>query len=112
VELFFSASFDPVRIDSNDERMILTVEDRRRPALLVEKEHFTYEHFEMSMEFARTQGRAVELSGMRSGITLAQLEREDVSSALARAGLSDLCDKLTAERILSACREAKNPYAD
>ncbi|GAB4125766.1 MAG: hypothetical protein Tsb0027_24940 [Wenzhouxiangellaceae bacterium] len=112
VELFFSASFDPVRIDSNDERMILTVEDRRRPALLVEREHFTYEHFEMSMEFARTQGRAVDLSGMRSSITLAQLEREDVSSVLARAGLSELCDKLTAERILIACREAKNPYAD
>lgn len=112
VELYFSSSFDPVRIDSNDDKMILTVEDRRRPALLIDKEHFTYEHFEMSMEFARTQGRSVLLDGIRRGIALAQLECVDVSSALERAGLKILCDQITPERILMACREAKNPYAD
>lgn len=56
IDLYLSASFDPVRIDSNDEAMIITVEDRRQPALKINRDHFTYEHFETSMEFARNQG--------------------------------------------------------
>jgi len=110
VELFLSQSFDPVRIDSNDEAMILTVEDRRSPALKVTKHHFTYEHFEMSMEFAREQGKKVKLGGVRSGIELAQLEEQDVSAALDYAGMSDLCQKLVPAKILQACLESKNPY--
>ncbi|PLW83646.1 hypothetical protein CWI75_04665 [Kineobactrum sediminis] len=110
VDLYLSASFDPVRIDSNDEAMILTVEDRRSPALMVKKSHFTYEHFETSMEFARNQGDQVSLQGVRSGIGLAQLEEQDVTAVLTNSGMGDLCKHITPEVILQACRESKNPY--
>lgn len=110
IDLYLSASFDPVRIDSNDEAMIITVEDRRQPALKVNRDHFTYEHFETSMEFARNQGTKVNLDGMRSGIELAQIEEKDVCRALERAGMAELCNKITPVVILQACRESKNPY--
>ena len=35
IELFLLSMFDPLRIDSSDNAMILTVEDRRRPALRI-----------------------------------------------------------------------------
>lgn len=110
IELYLSTSFDPVRIDSNDEAMILTVEDRRSPALRITKDHFTYQHFEMSMEFARRQGRKIELDGIREGIELAQLEEQDVTAVLERADMSALCERITPKRIVDACRESKNPY--
>ena len=110
IDLYLSASFDPVRIDSNDEAMIITVEDRRQPALKINRDHFTYEHFETSMEFARDQGTKVNLDGMRRGIEFAQIEEKDVSDALERAGMAELCNKITPQVILQACRESKNPY--
>ena len=112
VKLYLSASFDPVRIDSNDEAMILTVEDRRSPALMVKKSHFTYEHFETSMEFARSQGTNVELHGVRNGIELAQIEEVDVTSVLTHAGMGELCSRITPAVIVRACRASKNPYAN
>lgn len=110
IELYLSTSFDPVRIDSNDEAMILTVEDRRSPALKITKDHFTYQHFEMSMEFARGQGRKIQLDGVRDGIELAQLEEQDVTAVLGKANMAALCERLTPRRIVEACRESKNPY--
>ena len=110
IELYLSQSFDPVRIDSNDDAMIITIEDRRSHALKVIKHHFTYEHFEMSMEFARKQGRKVNLGGVRSDIKLLELQQQDVSAALNLAGMSELCQRLTPEKILKACLESKNPY--
>lgn len=110
VELYLTASFDPVRIDSNDDAMILTVEDRRRPALKITRNHFIYEHFETSMEFARNQGSKVNLEGMRRHIELAQIEERDVSTVLARAGMTELCQRITPAKIVRACIEVKNPY--
>lgn len=112
VKLYLSASFDPVRIDSNDEAMILTVEDRRSPALMVKKSHFTYEHFETSMEFARNQGTKVNLQGVRSGIELAQIDESDVSAVLASAKMEELCTRVTPVDIVQACRASKNPYTN
>ena len=110
IELYLCPFFDPVRIDSNDQAMILTVEDRRSPALKVTREHFTYEHFELQMEHARKQSRQVRLEGMREGIQLAEINEEDVVSVLRSAELDDLCERLAAETIVQACRAAKNPY--
>ena len=112
VELYLTASFDPVRIDSNDEAMILTVEDRRSPALMVKKNHFTYEHFETSMEFARSQGQRVVLEGVRKGIELAQIDKTDVVSVLEAAGMTAFLDRISPNAIAEACRASKNPYAD
>jgi hypothetical protein len=110
IDLYLTPVFDPVRIDSNDDAMILTVEDRRSPALRVTKDHFTYQHFELSMEFSRGQGRKVELGGVREGIELAELNAQDITTTLEYAGMQELCDRLTPERIVQACRESKNPY--
>lgn len=110
IELYLSASFDPVRIDSNDEAMILTVEDRRSPALMVKKSHFTYEHFETSMEFARSQGKKVTLDGMRKDVELAQIDEADVTSVLTAAGMTELCDRITSAKIVESCRAPTNPY--
>jgi hypothetical protein len=110
IDLYLSASFDPVRIDSNDEAMIITVEDRRQPALRINRDQFIYEHFETSMEFARDQGTKVNLDGMRHGIEIGAIEESDVSDALEKAGMAELCNKITPEVILKACRESKNPY--
>ncbi len=110
IELYLSQSFDPVRIDSNDEAMIITVEDRRSPALKVMKNHFTYKHFEMSMEFAREQGRIVNLGGVRKGIKLSQLQQQDIVDALSQADMSKICQRLTPRKILKACIESENPY--
>ena len=90
--------------------MILTVEDRRRPALKITRNHFIYEHFETSMEYARNQGSKVNLGGMRCDIELAQIEAQDVSNVLALAGMTELCDRITPAEIVRACREVRNPY--
>ncbi len=62
------------------------------------------------MEFARDQGTKVDLDGMRRGIEFAQIEESDVSDALERAGMTELCNKITPKVVLQACRESKNPY--
>lgn len=112
IELYLSKSFDPVRIDSNDEAMILTVEDRRSPALKVTKDHFSYTHFEMSMEFTREQGRKVTLGGARHGVELSMLESKDIVNILNAAGMSELCQKITPQKILQTCIVLENPYAN
>lgn len=112
IELYLSRVFDPVRIDSNDEAMILTVEDRRSPALKVTQEHFTYKHFDLQMQFARSQARRVHLAGMRENIELPEIEEGDVVEVLREADMHELCERLTVKRILQTCRESKNPYAN
>lgn len=110
IDIFLSKAFDPIRIDSNDEAMILTVEDRRSPALKITKSHFTYSHFELQMETARNQARRVDLSGMRKGIELAEVDVGDVESVMKISGMSDLCARLSPAAILNACKQSKNPY--
>lgn len=110
IEIFLSKSFDPMRIDSNDEAMIITVEDRRSPALRISRNHFTYSHFELQMTTARQQSRKVDLTGIRKGIELGEMTAADVSTVLQTAGMRALCDRLGADNILTACRKSKNPY--
>lgn len=110
VDIYLSPAFDPVRIDSNDQAMILTVEDRRSPALKVTKKHFTYETFELQMEYARNQARKISLDGVREAVQLAEINEADVAAVLYAAGLQPLCQRLTPTRILKACKESRNPY--
>lgn len=110
IDIYLSKSFDPIRIDSNDEAMILTVEDRRSPALKISRKHFTYEHFELQMRTAKDQSRKVNLAGMSRNIQIGEIQETDVISVMSSAGLSDLCSRLGAEKILSACIKSKNPY--
>lgn len=110
ISIYLSKKFDPIRIDGNDEAMILTVEDRRKPALMITKKHFTTDHFDLQMITARGQARKIELKGMRSGIQLAEISTADVENVLKNADLEDICNLITAERISEACKSLKNPY--
>jgi hypothetical protein len=110
ISIFLSSKFDPIRIDGSDEAMILTVEDRRSPALMITQKHFTANHFDMQMQTARDQARKIELNGMRSGIELAQIESQDVINVLAIAGLSEICEKITPKLIVNTCKASRNPY--
>lgn len=112
IELYLSQSFDPIRIDSNDDAMILTVENKSSPALKITKSHFIYEHFEMSMGFTRDQGRKLNLGGVSYGIELSKLKQEDIIAVLDKAEMTDLCQRLSPEKILQACLESENPYGN
>ncbi|EIM16874.1 hypothetical protein [Pseudomonas chlororaphis] len=110
ISIFLSGKFDPIRIDGSDEAMILTVEDRRSPALMITQKHFTANHFNLQMQTARDQARKINLGGMRHGIQLAEIDSNDVASVLATAGLGDICKQITAQAITIACKTSKNPY--
>jgi hypothetical protein len=110
ISIFLSGKFDPIRIDGSDEAMILTVEDRRSPALMITQKHFTANHFNLQMQTARDQARKINLSGMRHGIQLAEIDSNDVASVLETAGLGGICKQITAQVITTACKASKNPY--
>lgn len=110
IDLFLSSVFDPVRIDSNDDAMILTVEDRRSPALKLTKQHFMYAHFEQHMLYAREQGQSLKLEGLTRTETIAALTAEEIEDFLNKIGMGELCASLTAEKIETASRESRNPY--
>lgn len=112
IDLFLSSVFDPVRIDSNDKAMILTVEDRRSPALKLTSKHFMYNHFELQMRYAREQGRRIDLGGFAERATIAAIEEEDVRLFLTGIAMQELCERLTPTEIVAACRGARNPYED
>jgi hypothetical protein len=92
--------------------MILTVEDRRRPALKITKNHFMYNHFELQMRYACEQGRSISLLGFAERATIAAIEEVDVENFLEKINMKDLCDRLTVAVIVETCRGAKNPYED
>lgn len=110
ISIFLSGRFDPIRIDGSDEAMILTVEDRRSPALMITQKHFTVNHFNLQMQTARDQARKINLGGMRHGIQLAEIDSNDVASVLETAGLGGICKQITAQVITTACKTSKNPY--
>jgi hypothetical protein len=111
IDLFVTRVFDPVRIDSNEKQMILTVEDRSKSALKITREHFTYEHFNLQLQTVRSQAKRMELGGMRRGVEIAALQEEDIANVLAGAGMRQLAERLGIGEILAACRNDTNPYA-
>ena len=110
IDLYLSSVFDPVRIDANDNAMILTVEDRRSPALKITSDHFMFEHFDLQMQFSRQQAKNIKISGLKESNTVAALEEDDIEVFLTSIGLSDICSKLGSKNILDACRNVRNPY--
>lgn len=110
VDMYLNRNFDPIRIDSNDNCMILTVEDRRSPALKIANTHFTYHHFELQMLSARQQSRKIVLGGVRKGIELAEISTDDVRAVVEHAELREVLDRINDEEILKACLRSRNPY--
>ncbi|EUJ11161.1 hypothetical protein Meth11DRAFT_2001 [Methylophilaceae bacterium 11] len=110
IDLYLTSVFDPVRIDANDNAMILTVEDRRQPALKVTKEHFSYAHFDSQLKFTREQARPLDLVGLKASTSISTLTSKDIIDFCERINMKELCERLTAKSILKACKESKNPY--
>ena len=110
IDLYLSSVFDPVRIDANDHAMILTVEDRRSPALKITSDHFMFQHFDLQMQFSRQQANNIKVVGLKESNTVAALEGRDIEMFLGSIGMSDLCSNLGTENILVACRNVRNPY--
>lgn len=110
IKIFLSKSYEPMRIDSSDDAMIVTVEDRRSPALKISKGHFTYDHFELQMKTAREQSREIRITGIQKNIELSEITKTDVANVLKAAGMSDLCNRLGSDKILEAIKQSKNPY--
>ena len=110
IDLYLSTVFDPVRIDANDDAMMLTVEDRRSPALKITSEHFMFEHYDLQMQFSRQQARKIDISGLKESNTVAALESNEISRFLGEIGMGDICEAIGAEKILNECRSVRNPY--
>ena len=110
VEIYLSGTFDPIRIDSNDYSMILTVEDRRSPALKISNNHFTSQHFELQMASARQQARKINLGGVRQGIELPEINEEDIKSVIVTADVDEVLGRISLKEIQLAFLRSKNPY--
>lgn len=112
IEMHLLSMYDPLRIDSNDDAMILTVEDRTRPALKLERNHFMYHHFDLQMRYEREQGRQLDLNGFPNSSTISAIDENQVETFLCKIGMKKLCEDLTASNIVDACRTSRNPYDD
>ncbi|EHU2433876.1 hypothetical protein [Acinetobacter baumannii] len=110
IELYLSSNYDPIRIDSNDNAMILTVEDRRSPALKLTSQHFMYSHFELVMRTAREQAKKITLPKIRKSNSLNDLEETDIDYILNNINMIDVLKVVSVSEILSACKKVTNPY--
>ena len=110
IELFLLAMFDPLRIDANDEAMIMTIQDRSRPAVKLAKGHVMYDYFDLKMRYEREQGQRLDLTGFPKRPTVSAIEEEDIRNFLSAMDMQELCERLSAGKIVSACREVRNPY--
>lgn len=110
IELYLSSNYDPIRIDSNDNAMILTVEDRRSPALKLTSQHFMYSHFELVMRTAREQAKKITLPKIRKSNSLNDLEETDIEGILNNINMMDVLKVVSVSEILSACKKVTNPY--
>ena len=112
IELYLLSMFDPLRIDSSDDAMILTVEDRRSPALKLAKDHFMYNHFNLQMSLEQIQGKKLDISGFPNCASISSIQDDDVKKFLSLMGMADLCEQMGVAQIANACREVRNPYED
>lgn len=110
IKIYLSGEFDPIRIDANDDAMMLTVEDRRSPALMITSRHFTADHFNLKMRTTRDQARLININGMRKGIPLSGIQDKDVRSVLSTANLSSILGFISTADIIESCNNSKNPY--
>ncbi|WP_299293971.1 hypothetical protein [uncultured Tateyamaria sp.] len=110
IDLYLTSVFDPVRTDASDKSMIVTVEDRRRPALLIDVEHFMYEHFSLQMSFAQRQGERVNLEILAYRANISELTEPDVSAFFSTIGMGEICRSVGEKELLAAINDVKNPY--
>ena len=110
IDLYLTSFFDPVRTDASDKSMIITVEDRRRPALLIDVDHFMYEHFSLQMSSAQRQGERVQLGSLAHNANISDLTETDVSEFFLALGMGEICGSVGVKELLEAVKNVKNPY--
>lgn len=111
IDLYLTPVFDPVRTDASDKSMIVTVEDRRRPALLIDATHFMYEHFSLQLLFAQRQGTQIPLNSIAYRANISDLTEDDVLEFFKKIGMDEICKEIGAGRLLESCNNVRNPYA-
>lgn len=110
IDLYLTNFYDPMRIDASDNGMMVTMEDRRRPALKITSENFMYDHFMTHMRYVREQGEKVDLAGFRRSSGFHQVDESDISAFMRKIRMEDLCVRLRPDKILADCRSNYNPY--
>jgi hypothetical protein len=109
IRLFLTKTYDPVRVDSNGQSMIVTVEDRRSPALKLDKDYFMFSHFTSQLDTAREQGSEVVFSGFRN-CSISDISESDVELVIRGAGLDVVLDRVAAADVARECGQVNNPY--
>lgn len=110
IDLHLTPFYDPMRIDASDVAMIVTMEDRRRPALKLTSENFMFDHFMDQMRFVREQGEKIDLTGFKRIDNFHQVNKSDITAFMTKIGMGDLCTRIGADKILDDCRNNNNPY--
>jgi hypothetical protein len=110
VDLFLSKTFDPVRVDACDEAMVITVEDRSRPALRLAHEHFMYEHFMLDMLYRKEQSKRIDVGRFPRTPTLADVTLDSIKQFFSELGMEAVCERVSADAILKEVRRDWNPY--
>jgi hypothetical protein len=112
IDLYLTNAFDPLRVDACDGGMIVTVEDRRKPALKIGAQNFMYDHFAIHMRYVFAQGHKLDISGFRRTRDARDIIADDISTFLISIGMDGLCAEIGVEKILSDFRANRNPYED
>lgn len=103
-------AFSPIRIDGSDDRLFLTVEDRREPALAIDKHHFMYKNYRQQIDFLRLQGSEIDLKKFPVLGSLHSLSGDQLRSFVSDIGYGSLLSDDIEERVLAGVKEIKNPY--
>jgi hypothetical protein len=112
IDLYLTGVFDPLRVDSCDEGMIVTVEDRRKPALKIGPENFMYDHFATHLRYAFRQGKKIEISGFKRCKSFSDVSEEDIEQFMAGLKMADLCRAVGLPSIREEFVANRNPYTD
>lgn len=110
IDLWLLKTFSPIRVDSTDDGMLITVEDRRSPALRISRDNFLFDHFMMHMFYNRQQGRKLDLRGFPDK-PLDTLDTSELVEFISSVGLGNVLELTSADTILDALKKDENPYA-
>lgn len=112
IDLYLTSVFEPIRVDASDKSMILTVEDRRRSALLIEASHFMYDNFKQQMSYVQRQAKRVSLEELAYHAHLSDLTVEDIQEFFEGIGMHEVWRGVDSDRFLEEIKNVRNPYAN
>jgi len=110
IDLYLTSVFDPIRTDASDKSMIVTVEDRRESALLIQRSHFMFDHFGLQVLNVQKQGTKINLDSLPFRQSLSDITSEDAKQFFESIEMTAICEQIGAETIIQRCINVKNPY--